>query len=293
MLTPRTVFALVVVQVLFGLHPIFSKLAFPYFGPGGVSAARVIGAAVVFQAVRLARREPGLPWATHARIAVAALFGISANQLLFLYGLSHTSATHAVLLIVCVPVVTLVAALLTGRERASAARVLGIAVAFAGAALVITGRGTMAEGELVGDLMILGNAVAYAIYLLQVRDLLGVVPPWSLAAALFTWGVPQVLVVTGIPAIPDAPPAAWGALAFVVLGSTVATYLLNLFALRSVPASVVAVFVCIQPTIAAALAWPLLGERLDGRTLLAGGVTIVGMVVATRRVPERTAAAAG
>ena len=58
----RAVVALLVVQLLFGLHPVAAKLAFPAFGPGGVSLARVVGAALVFQTVRLVRREPGLPW---------------------------------------------------------------------------------------------------------------------------------------------------------------------------------------------------------------------------------------
>jgi drug/metabolite transporter (DMT)-like permease len=283
---PRALLALLAVQVLFGLHPVLAKLAFPAFGPAGVSVARVVGAATFFQAARLLRGEPGLPWGTHRRIAVAALFGVSANQLLFLYGLARTTATHAALLITSVPVVTLLVALVTGRERAHPARVVGIAVALAGAALVVTGRGSLGGGELTGDLMVLGNSVAYAVYLVLVRDLVPEVSPWSLAAALFSWGILPVVLVTGVPAVPHASPTAWAALAFVVLGSTVGTYLLNLLALRTVPASVVAVFVCIQPTIAAAIAMPLLGERLDVRTFLAGAVTILGMVVATRKRPE-------
>ena len=270
---------------MFGLHPVAAKLAFPAFGPGGVSLARVVGAAIVFQAVRLARREPGLPLRVHGRIVVASIFGVVANQLLFVYGLARTTATHAALLIVMVPVATLMVAMLAGRERFLPHRALGIVIALAGAALVVTGRGALSGGEGIGDAMVLGNAVCYAIFLVLGRDLLVTIPPWTLAATLFTWAIPFVLVVTGVP-IPVSPtPGAWAALTAVVLGSTVGTYLLNLLALRSVPSSVVAVFVCLQPTVAAALAVPLLGETLDARTLWAGVVTIVGMLVATRGPP--------
>ena len=287
----RTVAALVIVQILFGLHPVVSKLAFPAFGPGGVSVARVVGAAVVFQSIRLARREAPLPWRVHAKIAFAATFGIVANQLIFLYGLSRTSATHAALLITTVPVVALLVALLSGREPWRANRVAGIAIALAGAAFVILGRGLAGGGEWLGDAMVMGNAVCYGIYLVLGRELVVTVSPWSLASALFTWGAPMVLCVTGLPA-PDHPtPESWAALGFTVLGPTVGTYLLNLLALRAAPASVVAVFVCLQPLVAAAIAVPLLHESPDWRTVGAGVVTVGGMLLATREGGRPTASA--
>ncbi len=278
----RPLLALSAVQLLFGAHPVIAKLAFPAFGPGGVALARVLGAAVVLQIVRIVRKEPSLDLRTHLRIGVAAFFGIVSNQLLYIYGLAQTTVTHASLLIVTVPVATLCVAILAGRERASALRVGGIVVALCGAASVVAHRGSLDGGGLTGDLMILANAVAYAIYLVLGRDLVATLSPWTLGAWLFTWGVPMVLIVTGVPTIGEANAYAWMALTFVVLGSTVGTYVLNLVALRTVPASVVAVFVCLQPTIAAALALPLLGETLDTWSVVAGIVTIVGMLLATR-----------
>ncbi len=282
-LLSRPILALIAAQVLFGLHAVLSKLAFPAFGPGGVSLARVVGAALVFQAIRVWRREPPLAWRTHGQVALASMFGIVANQLLFMYGLARTSATHATILVTTVPVATLVVAVLAGREPLRASRVLGIALAFGGSTLVITSSAALEGGAWVGDLMVLGNAFCYAIYLVLGRELLTTQSPWSLAAWLFTWAVVPVLAVTGLPA-PLSPDAeAWSALAAIVLGTTVGTYLLNLVALRSLPSSVVAVFVCLQPSIAAAVAWAVLGENLDARTVLAGIVTIAGMLVATRR----------
>jgi drug/metabolite transporter (DMT)-like permease len=172
---------------------------------------------------------------------------------------------------------------MAGRERLRPQRVVGIAVAFVGATLAVTSRDTLDGGEWVGDLMVLANAFCYAVYLVLSRDLLATISPWSLAAWLFTWGIGPVLLVTGVP-VPRAPDAvAWGALAAIVFGTTVGTYLLNLVALRSVPSSVVAVFVCLQPSVTAAVATTVLGEVLDARTVVAGVVTVAGMLVATRR----------
>jgi len=218
----------------------------------------------------------------HGRVLVASLLGIVSNQLLFLYGLQRTTATHASLLIVTVPVATLLVAILAGRERPLRHRIVGIGLAFVGAAIVVSGRGSVEGGDLVGDLMVVANAFAYGCYLVLSRDLLERVPPLTLAAWLFTWGAPAVLLVTGIPE-PNGPSNAdWGALAFIVLGPTIGTYFLNLFALRSLPSSVVAVFVCLQPLVTGLLASVLLGEIVTARILLAGGLTVVGVIIATR-----------
>ena len=281
-LSGRRLAALLAVQLLFGMHPIASKLAFPAFGPGGVCAARAIGAAIVFQIARLVLREAPLDPTLHPRILLASLLGIVSNQLLFIYGLQRTTATHASLLIVTVPVATLFVAIVAGREKPLWHRIVGISIAFSGAALVVSGRGSVAGGNLVGDLMIVTNAFAYGCYLVISRDLLATVPPLTLVAWLFTWGAPVVLLVTGVPTPVDATGHDWAALAFIVLGPTIGTYFLNLFALRSLPSSIVAVFVCLQPVVTGLLAVWLLGEELTARTLAAGALTIVGVLVATR-----------
>jgi len=280
---PRSLLALLAVQLLFGLHPVVSKLAFPAFGPGGVSAWRAVAAAVAFQLAAKASRSPPIPWSLQPRILAASMLGVVSNQLLFIYGLERTTAIHATLIIVTVPVATLSIAIAAGREVASRHRVLGIAIAFLGAALVVSDQGSVSGGNIVGDLMIVANAAAYGAYLVMSRDLLTQVSPLSLAAWVFTWGAPVVLLVTGLPpaAVDDAP--AWLALGFVVLGPTIGTYFLNLFALRDVPASVVAVFVCLQPLVAALFARLWLGESLGPFTLVAGLLTMGGVILATRR----------
>jgi drug/metabolite transporter (DMT)-like permease len=111
--------------------------------------------------------------------------------------------------------------------------------------------------------------------------------PW-----LFTWGLLSAMPFTGLPTLTGHSAQAWAAVGFVVLGPTIGSYWLNLFALRTVPASVVALFIYLQPAIAAVLALPLLGERPTMRLLGAGVVTFAGVWIATRpppaaeRVPE-------
>jgi drug/metabolite transporter (DMT)-like permease len=274
--------ALLVVQLLFGAMPVVGKLAIGAFGPSGVAFLRMAGGMVAFQALRALLKLPGIPLRDQPAVALCAVLGISANQLLFLNGLSRTSATHAALLTTTIPVLTMLVAAVLGREKLHTRRVLGILVALGGVLVLIAGKDPTGRASVLGDLMIFGNAAVYAAYLILSRDLLARHAPLSVLAWLFTWGLLTALPFTGLPDLTGRTTEGWMAAGFIVLGPTIASYWLNLYALRTVPASVVALFIYLQPSIAAALAVPLLNERPTARLGVAAALTFAGVWLATR-----------
>jgi len=139
-------------------------------------------------------------------------------------------------------------------------------------------------GGVVGDLLIVGNTALYSFYLVLSRPLLQRHPPLSVVAGVFAWGVPLTLPFTGLPPV-EAPAVAWAAMAWILAGPTVGTYLLNLVALQHVPATVVGVFIALQPFVAAALAVPLLGETLGWRQVVAASASVGGILLVSRRPP--------
>jgi drug/metabolite transporter (DMT)-like permease len=278
----RALAALLVVQLLFGAMPVLGKLAIPAFGPGGVAMLRMLGAALTFFVAARVSRSPPLPLAEQPRVMLLSVFGISANMLLFLFGLARTSATHAALLTTTIPVLTMLAAWALGRERLQAHRGVGIVLALAGVAWLVSGRDDTGTATLTGDLLVVANCTSYAVYLVLSRDVLARHAPLSVLPWLFLWGAVGALPFTGLPPLTGHDAHAWIAVACIVLGPTIGTYWLNLFALRTVPSSVVALFVYLQPFVAAALALPLLGERPTVRALAASLLTFSGVWVATR-----------
>lgn len=272
--TPALI-ALGVVQLLFGCMPVVGKLAIPAFGAEGVVFARIAGAAVAFGIAR-GVMGMGLPWSAHPRVMMCAALGVVSNQLLFMNGLARTSASHAALLTTTIPALTLLVAVAFGIERLTPRRVAGLLIAGLGAALLITVRGGAGTATVLGDLLIVCNATVYSLYLVLSRPLLaqhGAVP---VLAALFGWGVVMVVPFTGV-TLNAAPNEAWAALIFLVLGPTIGSYGLNLFAMRTVPASTVALWIYVQPLVTAVLAVPLLGETPTPIFVVAGVLTFVGM----------------
>lgn len=280
--------SLLVVQLFFGSLPVMGKLAIPAFGAGGVAFFRIAGGAVVFQLLRMG--GPSVPWREQPKILLCAILGIAGNQLLFLYGLQYTRAVNATLIITLVPVLTYAVALLFGMERWVWRRVAGIGVGLAGVALLVAG--DVGGGELIGDLLILGNTTAYALYLVISRPLLERLSPLTVVAWLFTWSVPITLVVVGLPTLPAWDAVAgvgaqmevpvWATMIYIIAGPTVGAYYLNLYALRAVPSSTVALFIYLQPFVTTALSIPLLGEIPGPRTLICAVISFVGVWLATR-----------
>src|SRR4029077_10772380 len=154
--------ALTTVAILFSLNYIISKLSMQAFAPLVFAYLRVVGAAFILDL--LVRDPQPIACADSWRLIGFSILGVVLNQSLFLAGLSLTSAHVAAILITMIPVFALVAALILGYERATALKISGIALAAAGALLVVAREGFEgADKSFLGDLMITANSLCYAL----------------------------------------------------------------------------------------------------------------------------------
>jgi drug/metabolite transporter (DMT)-like permease len=253
--------------------------------PFALCMARLLGAALVL--VPLAARRSG-PRVLTARdrggMLLLSLLGIVFNQVLFLLGLKRTSPLSATLLIATIPVFTLALAVATRRERLEARTAIGIGVAFFGV-VVLSGFAVPA----LGDTFVLLNAASYATYLILARPYLERFGAFTVMAWAFGLGA-IVLAPLGGPALVLEAPN-WSLTAVALVGwivaiPTIFAYLLNAFALKRASPVLVTVYVYVQPTVVALLAWVQLGERPEVRALAAGALIFAGVtIVATRRAP--------
>ncbi|HJL14048.1 MAG TPA: DMT family transporter [Sandaracinaceae bacterium LLY-WYZ-13_1] len=284
--------ALVAVQLGFASHHVVSKVAVAEVPPGALAFVRASSAALIMLAIHLARRGlPRVPVRDLPKLAGAALLGIAGNQLLFFHGLSRTRATNASVLVTTIPVFTLVATLVLGREKATWRGIGGVAVALSGV-LYLVGVEALTVGveTIAGDAMIVANAACYGTYLVVVTNLVKRHGSMTAVVWLFTFGALWVAPF-GVPDLlttaPRLAPAIWAAVAWVVLVATVFTYLVNAWALRYAPASVVAIYIYLQPVAATALAVTFLDEPVTARLLVAALLVFAGIFLVTRRPRDR------
>lgn len=281
--------ALFAVQVAFASLSVAGRVALTELPPLALALLRLAGASLVFVPLYLVSGRRNVPWRDVLGIAGCAALGIFGNQALFLSGLRYTTATHATLLVATIPIFAAVAAVVLGRERFRARTGLGVLVAFLGIAFLVGTEGLAAGPEAVlGDLLVLGNSVVYALYLVLVREYAAkygsaAVVAWGFAAGTLyalPFGGPDLAAT-----LPSLGAGTWLLLLYIVLVPTVFTYLTNAWALRHASSSNVAVWIYAQPTVAAALAWWILDETPTVRLGVATLLVFAGIAIVTLGAP--------
>jgi len=209
------------------------------------------------------------------------------NATLFLVGLSLTTVQVAAILITAIPVFALAAAILLGRERASVSRIGGIALAGAGALLVVGGESFAGTWRsFAGAVMIVLNCLSYALYLVISKPAMARLSARRVVARMFAVGAVLMLPIAAYSLWRQDWSAistrSWTALAVVIAGPTVIAYLLNAWALRHADSSLVAAYTYVQPVLATVLGAIFLGEHIRAIVILAAAMIFTGVWLAGR-----------
>jgi drug/metabolite transporter (DMT)-like permease len=278
--------ALLGVQLCFGSFPVFGKLALAEVPPLALAALRAVaGAAVLTVIARVLDPGGAIDPKDRGTLARLSFLGIVANQVLFVFGLSRTTATNATLLTAMTPVLTLAAGAVLARQRPARRRLFGIPVALGGLLwLLDLSRLDFGDRTLAGNALILANATCYSVFLVLARDVFRRYSPIRVTAALFQYAALPVVLV----ALPDLlrfrpeslSARAWTGVGGTVLLATVVAYALNGWALARTGAATTAMFIYVQPLVAMTLAKLVLGETPSPRTAVAAALIFAGIALA-------------
>ncbi len=268
---------------------LFAKRALEELSPFELALVRFVLAAACYTALML-RRPPRIPPRDLAALAALGFVAVPLNQGFFLAGLARSSAAHAALLYALTPIFVFLLARARLGERAGAAKVLGIAVAFVGVLLVLLSRGLAFSGAagsaLAGDLLILVAVVAWAVYIVLGKPYAerhGAVVTTGLSLVIGTLlYVPFGVATSDWRDFQALSALGWWTVAYLVLITSVVSYLIYYWALARADASRVAIWSNLQPVLTALLAWGLYGERLTARFVAGGAMVIVGVVLTER-----------
>ncbi len=284
----RVHLALLFVQVTFGALHVFGKSVLHHVAPLAVACVRILVSAplLLVLAHRAEGRLPSRPdlW----RLAGLGFLGVFCNQIFYIVGLTKTTATNAAILMLSIPVFVVAALVLSGQERLTPRRLLGVGLAVAGAfAMLDFSEAQFAGATLWGNLLLLANCLAYALYLVWQRPLLDRLNPLSVVAWAFFFGGLGVLAL-GLPTLfrlqpASVPPLIWLGLAYIAVIPTGVNYALNTWAIgRSSPA-LVATYTTLQPVAAALLAMAVLHERATWREGLGFVLIVSGLALVSRK----------
>ena len=278
-------------SMLLGLNQVLVKVVGDGMHPAMQAGLRsafaivpVLVLALIFRR-RLSISDGSLPWGLFTGVLFALEF------LLLFRALDYSTVARASMLFYTMPVwMTIGAHFLIPAERLTTVRVLGLAVAIAGLAVAMWGRG---EGEnlLRGDVYCIAAAMMWAAIGLVAR-----LTPMNRSAPEMQ--LLYQLVVSAIVLLPvsyligdqvrDLQLMHWGILAFQAIVVVGVGFLTWFWVLSKYPASDVASFGFLAPLFGVLLGWLLLGEELSIWIIVALILVSFGIVLINRK-PKETA----
>jgi drug/metabolite transporter (DMT)-like permease len=215
-----------------------------------------------------------------------------------LFGVSMTSAVSAGVIMASIPAAVAVLSWLLLKERIGLRVWLAVACSATGIGLLALSKqelpahdlpGQTADffynKELLGNLLVFAAVLCEAAYAVIGKKLTGQLSPKRITALINLWGF-ALMTPLGLYAalrfdFASVPVPSWLLLVFYALAASVWTVWLWMTGLKTVPAARAGVFTVMLPISAAVVGLVFLGEQLGGLQLVAFGIALVGVVLAT------------
>lgn len=226
------------------------------------------------------------------RFIACGATGVALNQMLFIKGLSLTTSIHAALLMLATPIIiTFIAAWLL-REQLNRWKFFGLTLGIAGAVnLILQKENTQSAPDiLLGDVLVVVNAILYGFYFVIVKPLMQKYTPLQVIRWVFTIGM-FIIIPFGWNEFTATEWSTittnqWMALAFIVFGSTFFAYLFNIYGLSVIGASATGAYIYTQPVFAAVIAIIFMGEEFTMYKAISAVLIFVGVYLANRRTEK-------
>lgn len=238
-----------------------------------------------------ARGLPGLTRADAARVLAAGLLIVVGYHVFLNVGTRYTTSGIAALVVALAPGMTLVFALVLGVDRIHLRHVVGLAVAFVGVAIVVAlGSGSELSFESAkGPLIVIGAPLAFALYNVILKPLLGRHDLLALTAATSLVGIVGLVPLVRESTFETAANVSAADAALLVYLGVLATllgYILWNVGLRGIGPTRAVVYTYAISPLAVTIGALALEETIT-LWLVLGGTLVVGGIVLTQRSPTR------
>jgi drug/metabolite transporter (DMT)-like permease len=289
----RAVAIAVVANLIGGTSYVLTKLALDGLTETTVVVVRTVVALACLAPAARGRQASVLRarGADRRSLLAMAIVGYALPLVLGSYGLRRSTATNAALLIGTEPLgVVLLSALVLG-EALTRARVVALALGLVGATVLVTNGipfVTVAYAmHPVGDVLLVVHGVAWSVYTVAAKRLVGRYDPFALSAAVLLIALP-FLVPPALIEAQDFPwdatrlvPALAAAVTLGVLVSAGMTVLWN-YALQYLEASRMAALIFLQPLFGMVLGIVVLQEPATPYAVVGGALIVLGVLLVAR-----------
>lgn len=282
-------------QVIYALNYSIAKDLMPnHISPFGLVMLRISGAFILFWIVSFFTKSEKLEKGDLKKLMILAVFGVSVNQLFFIWGLNLTKPINSAIIMVSNPIAVMIFTIVILKEKLTALKLTGLAFGVIGALtlLLFKAQGSFSIGSdtIVGDLMTLANSLSWAVFVVMAKPMMQKYKTVTVMKWIFLFG----FLYVGPIGIPDLFKVQWtelspetiSALLFVVIATTFIVYFLNTYALKTLSSSVVSMYIYLQPFLATVIAILLGKDELTVIKVISATLIITGVYLASRKKKE-------
>lgn len=221
-------------------------------------------------------------------LLAGSVFGLLANQVFFIQGLSRTSTFDASVIATTVPLLTMVLSALILKEPISWLKAIGVLVGASGAVFLVysSQQGIIKSGDLLGDLLCFGSALSYSLFLVITKPVMQryssiTVMKWMFLIAtvvIIPFSFKEISAVN----YADLETKNILSFGFVLILATVLPYLLIPFGQKTLRPTTQAMYFYVQPIVIVAIAIIVGTNTFTVPKTIAALLVFLGVYIVTR-----------
>lgn len=285
---------LIIANIMWGASHAVGKIATDSIDPILLAGLRVVIATGIFWGLRLSRIAPAevIPARQRWHLAGLGLIAVAAAQMLDYSGLALTTATDSSLMIIGEVIFTAILAVIVAKEHLGWQRALGLATGIVGVVILTLGgapNSAYAPNRLLGNTLVLAALFCEALFTVIGASIAQRYNPltvmrWTYTGSLVIW-VPVIVwhIATGI--FPVINWEVWLAVAYVAVFTSVISYFLWFWVLRSAGAGLGAISLFVQPVVGSLLGLLVLHEPSSPGLYVGAALIFVALALATLAQP--------
>lgn len=223
------------------------------------------------------------------KMLLGGLFGVTLYFFFENYSVLYTSASNVSILISSIPVFTIILQGIVFKERLTFSKVLGTMLSVIGIAVIVMSkeRVSLFSTGTLGDLMALGAAISWVVYNLLTRSFKGNYKSITITTYQGICGTVLLSPVLFFNKLKVPSIAASMNLLYLAIFCSCIGYILYIYCLEHLGATVVTTYINLQPIISITAAFFIIGEKITLWQALGSGIIILGVfMVSLDRKPR-------